>query len=424
MRFGIFAILIAVLIAIRLLVRFVVKPKLIAKRKSNVSGVTGGIKISSKEIYERTQWRKQLRTVFVFTKLSTRRFFRDRLAQFFSILFPLIFLFVFGSLSKGNGNVTFHVAVLDKSQSSFAKSLDKSLISSKTFKVDTSVTSLSSAKDKMSKSQLDGIIVLPPNFGAIQPGQKYPSGQVQVLYSQSSSGTGQTLTTVLQGTFKQINTKYVPVSEPFTVVGQEVNDKSLTSFDYTFSGLLGFSIIGLGIFGPVNVFPELKKQGILRRLHTTPLRVWQYFLATMLSQAITGFIAIAIQFIVAINVFHLRVDGNYLDIFIFTMLSIFMILGLGLAIGGWAKNERQAAPLSNIVVFPMLFLSGTFFPRFLMPNWLQTLTNYLPLTPVIDGLRQLTTEGKTLLDIGPQLGLIAIWFVIIYAIAFRVFKWE
>ena len=72
----------------------------------------------------------------------------------------------------------------------------------------------------------------------------------------------------------------------------------------------------------------------------------------------------------------------------------------------------------------MLFLSGTFFPRFLMPEWLQTVTTYLPLTPVIDGLRLLTTEGKHLVDLGPQLGLIGLWFVVIYAVAFRVFKWE
>jgi ABC-2 type transport system permease protein len=95
-----------------------------------------------------------------------------------------------------------------------------------------------------------------------------------------------------------------------------------------------------------------------------------------------------------------------------------------LAIGGWAKNERQAAPLANIVVFPMLFLSGTFFPRFLMPEWLQTLSNYLPLTPVIDGLRMIITEGKSLLEIGPQIALLAVWMVVIYIIAFRVFRWE
>lgn len=369
--------------------------------------------------------KQQLRTVLVFTKLSTRRFFRDRLAQFFAILFPLIFLFVFGSLSKGaGGNVSFKIALIDQSKTAFATSFARQIETSKTFKVNQTVTTLSAAKDKMSKSQIDGIIILPSDFGVVQRGQTYPSGQAQLLYNQSSTGTGQTLTSVLQGAFDKMNSKFVKTQPPFSVKGRVLNEKSLTAFDYTFSGLLGFSIIGLGIFGPVNVFPELKKQGILRRLHTTPLKVWQYFLATMFSQAATGAISIAIQFVVAIKVFHLKVDGDYLEILVFTVLSIFMILGLGLAIGGWAKNERQAAPLSNIVVFPMLFLSGTFFPRFDMPQWLQSITTYLPLTPVIDGLRQLTTEGKHLTDIGPQLGLIAVWFVVIYAIAFRVFKWE
>jgi ABC-2 type transport system permease protein len=369
-------------------------------------------------------FKKQMFTVMVFTKLNTKRFFRDRLAQFFSILFPLIFLFVFGSLSKGGSSVSFNVAIINHSQSSFSRSFVKEINNSKIFKVDKTSTTLSEAQNKLSKSQVDGIIVLPSDFGTEKAGQSYPSGQAKVLYSENSNDTGTTLTTVLASEFKSVNAHYVNTNLPFTVVGQAATHKSLTSFDYTFAGLLGFSIIGLGIFGPVNVFPELKKQGILRRLHTTPLRVWQFFLATMLGQAITGVIAITIQFIVAIEVFNLKVDGNFIDIAIFIILSIFMILGIGLAIGGWAKNERQAAPLSNIVVFPMLFLSGTFFPRYIMPIWLQKVTDFLPLTPVIDGLRLLTTEGKNLTQLGPQLGLIAAWFIIIYAIAFRVFKWE
>lgn len=369
--------------------------------------------------------KQQLKTVLVLTKLNTRRFFRDRLAQFFAILFPLIFLFVFGGLSSSNSsNVSFRVAVINQSRSPFATKFSAQLSGGKVFKVDPAVHTMTAAEDKLSRSQIDGIIVLPSNFGNVVAGQAYPSGQAHLIYAQSSSGTGQTLTSVLQETFKSINAKFVPAAEPFSVTATQLNKKSLSAFDYTFAGLLGFSIIGLGVFGPVNVFPELKKQGILRRLHTTPLKVWQYFMATMFSQAATGIISIGIQFIVAILVFHLRVAGNYAEIFLFTILSIFMILGIGLAIGGWAKNERQAAPLSNIVVFPMLFLSGTFFPRFLMPHWLQSLTTFLPLTPVIDGLRLLITEGKHLVDLGPQLGLISLWFIVIYAIAFRVFKWE
>lgn len=368
-------------------------------------------------------WQRKFFTVWVFARLNTSRFFRDRLALFFGILFPLIFLFVFGSISKGSSNgVSFHVALINQSHSTFAQQIVTETNHSKLFKVDDTLTTISAAQDKMNKSQIDGIIVLPPNFGDVQSGQ--PSGHVMVYYSPNNDQAGQALTSVLQEEFKSINAKFVNTQQPFTVVGQQTKAKSLTSFDYTFSGLLGFSILGAGIFGPMNVFPELKKQGILRRFHTTPLRVWQYFLSTMISQAITGLIAIAVMFAAAIQFFGLHVIGNYLEIALFLAYSITMILGIGLAIGGWAKNERQAAPLGNIIVFPMMFLSGVFFPRFLMPTWLQNISGYLPMSPVVDGARFLITEGKHLTDIGPQLGIMAVWMVIIYAIAFRVFRWE
>lgn len=365
---------------------------------------------------------QKLYTVKVFVKLTTKRFFRDRLAIFFGILFPLIFLFVFGSLNSGGNEVSFNVALLNQSKSQFAADFSKQLKSGKTYKVAKDVTSYDFAKEKLSRNQIDGIIILPEGFGDVKDGK--PTGQVQVQFTENNVSAGQTLTSVLDGTLKAINSKFVSTSVPLTVEGKVLNEQSLSRFDYTFAGLLGFAIIGIGIFGPMNVFPELKKQGILRRLHTTPIRVWQYFLATMIGQAIIGLVSLAVMFVFAILVFDLHVTGNYLEIAAFCVLSIFMILGIGLSIGGWAKNERQAAPLGNIIVFPMMFLSGTFFPRFLMPEWLQNVSGFLPLTPVIDGIRLLTTEGKHFIDLGAQFGYIAVWMVVIYAIAFRVFRWE
>ena len=372
----------------------------------------------------KTSLRKQLYTVGVFAKSSTRRFFRDRVALFFTVIFPLIFLFVFGSLNNGSGNVSFNVAIINHSKSQFAADFVKQSQDSKILKVHKEVTTLDIAKDKMSRSELDATIVLPENFGAVQNSQNYPSGEAEVIYTQNNQSSASALTSVLNAQFKAINSSLVPSVTPFTVKGTQLNENSLSAFDYTFAGLLGFSLIGMGIFGPVNVFPELKKMGILRRLSTTPLRVWQYFLATAIGQAAIGIVSFATLFIVAILVFHLEVVGNWFELLSFLLLGMVTILGIGLALGGWAKNERQAAPLSNIIVFPLLFLSGTFFPRYLMPDWLQSISAFLPLTPIIDGIRLIATEGKHFVDILPQIGLTGAWLVIIYIIAFRVFRWE
>lgn len=367
---------------------------------------------------------KSLFTVMTLFRINTRRFFRDRLAIFFTIVFPLIFLFVFGGLNSGGSDVSFRVALVNESESTFAKDFVQQSKDSKILKVDPDVSTLEAAKDKMTKSQLDATIVLPKEFGEIKEGDQIPSGQAHIVYTANNEQSATALSSILGEQFKAINSKFVKTVEPFSVESERLNERALSQFDYTFAGLLGFAIIGMGIFGPVNVFPELKKMGILRRLSTTPLRVWQYFLATMIGQAVIGLLSLAIMFIVAITVFDLRVVGNYFELTLFLILGIISILGIGLALGGWAKNERQAAPLSNIIVFPMMFLSGTFFPRFLMPEWLQRVSDFLPLTPVIDGIRLIATEGAHLSGVLPQLGLIGAWTIVIYAIAFKVFRWE
>lgn len=368
-----------------------------------------------------TPWQRKWYTVWTFFIINMRRLFRDRLALFFTFLFPLIFLFVFGSLSHNN-SVSLKVAVINESHSQFAKQFVSEINSSKVVKVDKTVTGFSGANEKMGRGEIDATIELPPNFGDAKAG--VPSGQAVVHYTQNNEQAAQTLVSVLQAQFQGINTRLVKAKTPFTVTSKQTNIHSLSSFDYTFTGLLGFSILGAGIFGPMNVFPELKKMGILRRLHTTPLRVWQYFLSTMMGNAVTGLLSIAVMFIVAMLVFHLKVVGNYFELALFLAFGIIVVLGIGLALGGWAKNERQVAPLGNIIVFPMMFLTGVFFPRYLMPDWLQNITTYMPLTPVIDGARLIATEGKSLLDLGPQLAVMAAWTIIIYAIAFRVFRWE
>src|SRR5215510_9891887 len=164
--------------------------------------------------------KKELFTVKVFTKINTRRFFRDKLAIFFTILFPLIFLFVFGFINKSSGSdVSFKVAVINQSDSKFAKQFVKDMEKQKVFDISKDINTVGEADGKMNKSQLDAAIILPQDFGEMKPGQAYPSGTAKVRYNQNNQQAGSTLISVLQAEFKGMNGKFVHVDEPFQAAG-------------------------------------------------------------------------------------------------------------------------------------------------------------------------------------------------------------
>ncbi len=370
------------------------------------------------------QFKKAILPITTFARIDVKRLFRDKVAVFFVFIFPLVFLFIFGSIFNGDNEVSFRVALVNQSQSTFTNDFVTQLKDNQAFKLDTEATTLEAAKEKMKRGQLDATLVLPPEFGTVKPGATQPSGELRIVYDQNSESVGQTLNVVMQGVFRDINQSLVPTSAPFTVKAESTGTRGLSQFDYTFSGILGFTLLSLGIFGPTTVFPRLKQRGVLRRYHTTTLKVWQYFIANVVSNAFVGLLAVAFMFAAALVVFDLNMRGNFFNLAVVVVLGTVMLFGIGLALGGWAKNENQAAPLAQLVTLPMMFLSGVFFPTYLMPEVLQSITQFIPLTGVIDSARLIITENASLVDLGPQLGVMAAWTTAIYLVAFKVFRWE
>jgi ABC-2 type transport system permease protein len=371
--------------------------------------------------------KKSFLPITTFVPIDVRRLFRDKVAIFFVFVFPIIFLVVFGGIFGGNDEVSFKVGILNNSKSNIAGQLVEQAEKTSVLDIDKEITNMDEARAKMNRSEISSLIILPKSFGEL-PERKVanvkPTGQIKVLYDQNNEQAGQTLKAVLEEMLKPVNKELVDTSVPFTVKAESTATQGQTRFDYTFAGLLGFSLLSLGIFGPTTVFPRLKEKGVLRRYHTTTLKVWQYFVANVISNAFVGLLSVASMFIIAIVVFDLNMRGDYFSFAAVVLLGASLLFGIGLAVGGWAKNENQAAPLAQLVTFPMMFLSGVFFPTFLMPEWLQSITKFIPLTPIIDSIRFVVTEGKTIFDLGPQLLIVGAWIIVIYIIAFRVFRWE
>jgi ABC-2 type transport system permease protein len=107
----------------------------------------------------------------------------------------------------------------------------------------------------------------------------------------------------------------------------------------------------------------------------------------------------------------------------FLLLGPFLFVSLGMLVGTVSKSVESAAVVGNLVTFPMMFLSGTFFPVSTMPDYLQNIAHVLPLFYVIDGLNNVMLYGNysaALVDVG----VLILLSIVIFALAVRFFKWR
>ena len=99
-------------------------------------------------------------------------------------------------------------------------------------------------------------------------------------------------------------------------------------------------------------------------------------------------------------------------------------MGFGFIVSSVSKNESSIPPFANLITLPQFLLGGTFFSTDAFPSWMQKICEVLPLKQLNDAMRNVAFEGAHLTDCGKQLGILALWGIVVYAIAIRVFKWE
>jgi ABC-2 type transport system permease protein len=369
-----------------------------------------------------------MKAVFVYSLTMFKRFLRDPVYLFFMFAFPLIFLFIFGTIfGGGSGDINFNIALINRSDTEFAKTFVEYFDSddNTAFTVDKEITDLETAKTKMSRGEISSIVELPEGFGNVGTATNppLPSGKVKVYYDEGSPQTGQTVATITSSVVDEINVSLTG-QKPFAVEQKSIGAAGLSQFDHTFSGLLSYVLMIMGIYMLSQQLPGEKKTGVLRRIKATPFRPWQLITSLALVYLVLTLLSALLMIAVGLGVFHFQMRGSWLVLAIFSIVSTLTMIGFGAVIAGATKNVSQATMASQIAAFPMMFLSGVFFPRPFMPDWLQNATAWVPLTPVGDGIRYITTEGASLVTVAPQIGLIALWGVAAYAVAFKVFHWE
>ena len=134
--------------------------------------------------------------------------------------------------------------------------------------------------------------------------------------------------------------------------------------------------------------------------------------------------AVALMTIVAQMVFKMDMRGEWLDFSLFIFAAALLMIAIGVMVGGWAKNTTQSDIYGQIIFISSLAFSGLWVPRALMPDWMQAITAYLPLTPVIEGIQRIVTEGASLTALGFHLAVMAVWFTAVFIVSIKTFRWE
>ena len=115
---------------------------------------------------------------------------------------------------------------------------------------------------------------------------------------------------------------------------------------------------------------------------------------------------------------------TFIDMIILSFLALLVFMGFGFFTSGIAKNQNVIPIYSNLFMFPQYFLSGTFFPKTALPETLQPIIKFLPLTAFNDAMRNVAFEGAYMINCWEQILILLVWGVAIYFITIRVFRWE
>ncbi|MEU4119367.1 ABC transporter permease [Kitasatospora sp. NPDC028055] len=336
---------------------------------------------------------------------------RDRTATFFILLFPLVFLVFFGSVSKGSSSPHAKVAqvgavkLFDSIQGDQRAGLDKVLSITRT---DDEAGTL----EKVRKGDFDAMI------------EQGPDGKVELRYTAADQVKAGAVQGILNSIVQSANQAATHQPAAYVLDSQQVEDQSLKPIQFLTPGLLGWAVATGAVFGASLTLVGWRKSKVLRRLRLAPVSAGAVVSSRIVVSLVTAFLQTTAFLIVATSFFGLKLTGNWWLILPLVGCATLAFMSIGLLAGSVAKTEEAANGISQLIVLPMSFLSGSFFPLDGAPGWLKTVSQVMPLKHLVSAAQSVLTRGGGVMDALPAMGGLLLFAAVFTGIAWKLFKWE
>jgi len=213
-------------------------------------------------------------------------------------------------------------------------------------------------------------------------------------------------------------------TDAFTAAQQPVERIGSRYVDWLVPGLLGMNIMSTGLWGVGFAIVNARTKKLLKRLIATPMSRAHYLLSHVLSRLV--FLALESTVLVVFGwvAFGVVVRGSILALAAIAVIGALSFGGLALLVSSRARTIEAVSGLLNVVMLPMWVLSGVFFAASNFPDVMQPFIQALPLTALIDALRGVVNEGRSLAAVGSEIAILGAWGAASFGVALKLFRWQ
>lgn len=340
---------------------------------------------------------------------------RNRQQVLWSLFFPVLIMAVFGLLgNSGPGAVKVAVVAQGTTGEPLVRSLERSgLFHVKTMNRPEAMRAVRAGTE-------DAMLVIPP-------ASEGRTATLTVRYNDANPTSGASSVGLLQAFVAQVNVALSGRPPAYRLAARPVLGSRASSYlDFLLPGLLALMAMQTSLFGLTSALVGWKERGILRRFRVTPLRPHEFLVAAVLNALVFGLATAAILVGLGVGVFGAEVALPGLPLLTIVVLGTATFLAIAFVVAGLARSQEATIPIVNFVTFPMMFLSGVFFPITTLPRVLKAIVGVLPLTYLANGVRGLmsgTIPGFGASLDADLLGLL-VWLAAAVLVASRTWRWE
>ena len=360
-------------------------------------------------------------TIFSLYVANMKEFVRDRATIFWTLAFPVLFIVLFGVIFNGGSTPNYTVGLVNEDSGQVGQTLVTGFKQIPSLKVQTGERD--PELTKLRRGDVDMVIVIPSGLS-----ESVAQGQTATVEMYDDPSTGQADSqikeSIVQAIVSEFNKKATNTVPPLALQTNSILSHKIDYVDFLVPGILAMALMQLGLFGTATPLVTLRQEQVLRRLGATPLPRWHLLASQILMRLTIAMVQTALILALSVWVFNVQIQGNILVVLGLVILGAIVFISLGYLIAAISKTVDAANGITSAVNFPMMFLSGIFFPLAAIPAFLAPAVRALPLTYLGDALHQVMIGGTPTFPIWVDVAVMIAWILVCSLLAIRLFKWE